>query len=140
MTDRLAVAPQALFAYGTLQFPEVLSALLGRVPSCTPVAVPGWRVAALPGRSYPGLVRHSGTATGLLITGLSVPEWRTLDAWEDAFYELRELDLVGDGTAWSWVCPEGYEVEPYDWTPAEFAAAHLPRFTREIELRRADSA
>jgi hypothetical protein len=115
-----------------LQFPEVLAALLGRVPAVVPAAAPGWRVAALPGRSYPGLVRHSGTATGLLITDLSRSEWQILDAWEDDFYSLREIPLADGGTAWSWVCPEGYEVSPRDWIPAEFAATHLRRFTYGI--------
>ena len=42
--------PAALFAYGTLRFPDVLTALLGRVPEQAPAAVDGWRVAALDGR------------------------------------------------------------------------------------------
>ena len=39
--------PGALFAYGTLRFPEVLRELLGRVPELTEGTVADWRVAAL---------------------------------------------------------------------------------------------
>ena len=64
--------PGALFAYGTLRFPEVLRELLGRVPELTEGTVADWRVAALTDRTYPGLIRAPGaTAAGVLITGLT---------------------------------------------------------------------
>ena len=59
-TDRLSVAPEALFVYGSLLIPEVLQALLGRVPDRT---AGGWRVAALAGRRYPGSRRMSGASS-----------------------------------------------------------------------------
>ena len=64
--DRLAGLPAgaALFAYGTLQFTEILGVLLGRLPEHRPGAAPGWRAAALAGRVYPGLVRADATVTG----------------------------------------------------------------------------
>lgn len=55
--DRLAQGPNLLFCYGTLQFDAVLEALLKRIPERTPASAPGYRVAALAGRVYPGLVR-----------------------------------------------------------------------------------
>src|SRR3982074_2116547 len=89
--DRLSVDPDALFVYGTLLFPEVLQALLDRVPELIPASVAGWRVVALPGRVYPGLVLDSETATGFLIIDLATSEWQILDAFEDEQYELRRL-------------------------------------------------
>ncbi|WP_250292550.1 gamma-glutamylcyclotransferase, partial [Frankia sp. CiP1_Cm_nod1] len=53
---RPGVGPSELFVYGTLCFPEVARALLGRLPCSRPAAAAGWRAAALPGRAYPGLV------------------------------------------------------------------------------------
>lgn len=50
-------ATDALFVYGTLRFPRILTALLGRAPAGTPATVTGWRTAALKNRPYPGLVR-----------------------------------------------------------------------------------
>ena len=56
-SDRMAGGPAALFAYGTLRFDEVLAVLLDRLPCRSTAAAAGWRVAALAGRVYPGLVR-----------------------------------------------------------------------------------
>ncbi|WP_445548822.1 gamma-glutamylcyclotransferase, partial [Frankia sp. CiP1_Cm_nod2] len=53
---RPGVGPSELFVYGTLCFPEVARALLGRLPCSRPAAAAGWRAAALPGRAYPGPV------------------------------------------------------------------------------------
>lgn len=58
-SDRLAgvnVGQDRLFTYGTLLFPEVLTALLGRVANRPEADCSGWRVAALAERVYPGLV------------------------------------------------------------------------------------
>ena len=43
--------PGALFAYGTLRFPEVLRELLGRVPELAEGTLADWRVAALTDRN-----------------------------------------------------------------------------------------
>ncbi|MCW2884140.1 MAG: hypothetical protein QOE54_4455 [Streptosporangiaceae bacterium] len=126
--DRLTAAPEALFAYGTLQFPEVLHALIGRMPEHTVASVDGWRIAGLPGRDYPGLVPAGTRADGLLIRGLSDEEWRVLDAFEDDWYDLRELTLTDGGTAWCYTCPSGYQVSERDWTAADFSRTHLGGF------------
>jgi hypothetical protein len=61
-----------LFAYGSLMFDEVLTALIGRLPNRTPAVAPGWRVIALPERVYPGLVQDAeAQAPGILIDGLT---------------------------------------------------------------------
>src|SRR3989442_15410683 len=94
------VGDDGLFVYGSLLFPEVLLALLGRLPSRTPATAPGWRVAALPGRPYPGLVPGPGSASGLLMTGLREEEWDTLIAFEGDLYDLRRGTPAGDRAGW----------------------------------------
>jgi gamma-glutamylcyclotransferase (GGCT)/AIG2-like uncharacterized protein YtfP len=83
---RLIAQRGLLFVYGTLQFPDVLRVLLGRVPPAQPATATGWRAAALAGRSYPGLVAGTGTGTGtvsgLVLAGLASAEVQTLDAFE----------------------------------------------------------
>ena len=60
-TAQLSAEPQPrLFAYGTLQFPEVLDALLERKPTITPGTASGWRAVMLRNRLYPALVRDDG--------------------------------------------------------------------------------
>lgn len=130
IASRQVPVGSALFVYGTLQFPEVLTALIGRVPDHTPGTVYGWRIAALPGRVYPGLVKGPYSAPGFLITGLSEAEWRILDAFEDDFYDLTELTLTDGRTGWCYTCPDDHPVSDQDWAPADFAAAHLDRYTR----------
>ena len=126
-TDRLSVAPDHLFVYGTLQFPEVLQALLGRTPTSKPASVPGWRAAALERRVYPGLVPAEGTANGLLLTDLAVGEWRTLDNFEDDHYDLRPLHLTDGGYGWAYVWPAA-EVLPENWNEEDFASRHLAAY------------
>ncbi|MEV0292711.1 gamma-glutamylcyclotransferase family protein [Nocardia sp. NPDC050710] len=123
---RLAGPSDALFVYGTLQFPEVLVELIGRCPASVPAQVPGWRVAALPGRIYPGLVPDPDTvARGVVLSGLDAGEWAVLDGFEDDEYDLRLIHPGGE-RAWTYVWTA--EVTSHDWHPSEFAATHLPAF------------
>ncbi|MFI6998111.1 gamma-glutamylcyclotransferase family protein [Nocardia sp. NPDC050175] len=133
-----AVAAQnySLFAYGTLQFPEVLEVLIGRVPQRATATAPGWRVAALPGRVYPGLVAEpNALARGVLLSGLTAGEWEILDAFEDDEYDLRPIQLADSADpAWTyvWTAPVAQE----DWRPDHFAIHHLPHFiTHSAEWR-----
>jgi gamma-glutamylcyclotransferase (GGCT)/AIG2-like uncharacterized protein YtfP len=126
---RLPEAPAALFAYGTLRFPDVLDALLGRIPEHSPGIVEGWRVAALDGRVYPVLVPGEGAAGGVLISGLTVEEWRVIDAYEDGFYALERLTLVDGRQGWAYLTRESTAALPSDWSPGDFTTRHLSAFT-----------
>jgi gamma-glutamylcyclotransferase (GGCT)/AIG2-like uncharacterized protein YtfP len=116
----LAVEHVALFAYGTLKFPEVMQVLIGRVPASEPAAVMGWRVAAIPGRPYPAMVSAEAIAHGLLITDLSGLEWRIIDAFKDEIYELRPLTLSDGRDAWAYVYAGHEEVSSHDWNAEQF--------------------
>ncbi|MBH0775143.1 gamma-glutamylcyclotransferase family protein [Nocardia bovistercoris] len=133
----VASGNDSLFVYGTLQFPRVLRELIGRSPESAPITVAGWRVAALPGRIYPGLVPDTdGLAHGLLLRGLHADERAILDAFEDAEYELRVLDTEhGPVPTYVWTA----DVAAQDWHPADFAATHLDSFVTECEQWRAAS-
>lgn len=126
--DRLAACPDALFVYGTLQFPEVLDALLGRIPASRRAAATGWRAAALEGRVYPGLVPAESTASGLLLIDLPPAEWRILDDFEDDRYDLRRIALSNGEHGWAYVWPFG-EVLAEDWDPKEFTTRHLDAYS-----------
>lgn len=119
-----------LFVYGTLQFPEVLLAVLGRVPTMSAVTLPGWRAAALPGAVYPGLVRAAPprAATGRLLEGLGPGEWDVLDEFEGDAYERRRVPLDDGRTPWTYVWRAAHDVAPHDWDPAAFVVAELPAY------------
>lgn len=126
-----------LFVYGSLLFPEVLTALLHRVPQRTPARTTGWRAAALPGRLYPGLVRHeSGTTSGLVLGGLSPAENQLLDEYEGSQYRRGTVTLTSgqDCHAYVWLA----EVLPDDWSSQVFAAEHLDGYVRNCRRWRAD--
>ncbi|MEV6843674.1 gamma-glutamylcyclotransferase family protein [Actinoplanes sp. NPDC051411] len=123
---RLTPAPGRLFVYGSLTFPEVLTVLIGRMPSAVAAEAPGWRAAALSERRFPGLVPGPGAARGTVLTGLSPLEWAVLDDFEGPFYDLRPLRLAGDGgTAHAYVCTSDDLVLRSDWNRDEFRAQHL---------------
>jgi gamma-glutamylcyclotransferase (GGCT)/AIG2-like uncharacterized protein YtfP len=135
--DRFLLAESIpLFAYGTLLFPQVLRALIGRVPQSHAVCISGWRVAALKDRIYPGLVASSeGIAHGRLLVGLSADEWRLLDNFEDPKYELRQMTLSSghDGLAYVWVddadtCSDAWDIE-------SFTLMHLPAYVERCVAR-----
>ncbi|MEV6276142.1 gamma-glutamylcyclotransferase family protein [Nocardia sp. NPDC051832] len=120
-----------LFVYGTLLFPEVLTVLLGRCPRRAPAELPGWRVAVLPDRVYPGLVADpAGVAAGMVLSGLSPAEWAVLDHFEDDEYDLRPVDLA-TGPAWTYVWTAA--ALPELWCSADFAATHLAAFLPRCE-------
>lgn len=121
-----------LFAYGTLQFPEVLRALLGRIPDSSPVTLDGWRAAALARRPYPGLVPANTAVPGILLTGLGADEQEVLDEYESGPYDLRELSLTDGRPAWSYVWTDASCVLGSDWSADEFAAEHLSGFVMNV--------
>lgn len=136
---RQAPADAGIFAYGTLLFPEVVRLLLGRVPGSVPARAPGWRVRALPGVVYPGLVAEPGAeASGRLLTDLTAAEIEVLDAYEDDAYALDLLALDGGRRGWAYIWPE--ETADRDWDPGHFARHDLPGFLAAMSLSRsADS-
>jgi gamma-glutamylcyclotransferase (GGCT)/AIG2-like uncharacterized protein YtfP len=121
-----------LFVYGTLQFPQVLHALLGRIPDSSPTALDSWRAAALARRAYPGLVPANATVPGQLLTGLRAEELEILDEYESGPYDLRKLSLVDGRPAWSYVWTDATCVLASDWSADEFAAEHLSRFVLQV--------
>lgn len=123
-----------LLTYGTLLFPEVLRALIGRVPQNNIASVSGWRVAALKNRTYPGLVAAPGRiAHGRLLRGLSAEELRLVDNFEDPRYELRQMTLL-DGQhslTYAWVddadaCTNAWDIQGFTFD----ASASLRRALR----------
>jgi gamma-glutamylcyclotransferase (GGCT)/AIG2-like uncharacterized protein YtfP len=126
-----------LFAYGTLQFPDVLTALIDRVPQAQAASVTGWRAAALAGRSYPGLVAARSTATGLVLAGLRSQESQLIDDFESGPYALLQLTLDDSRSAWAYVWTDQAAVLPDNWSRQYFADARLAAFVVQCRSWRA---
>ncbi|MFC5730162.1 MULTISPECIES: gamma-glutamylcyclotransferase family protein [Nocardioides] len=135
----LSSPPEPLFTYGTLMFPEVLQALLGRVPVSVEASVEGWRAVAIPDVSYPALVPGPGVARGRVLLDLRREDWPILDAYENTIYDLRPLDVTPtEHRAVAYVCPTSDGLTDVDWDRERFAAEELadfaPRCARWREL------
>lgn len=126
----------ALFVYGSLMFPEVLQALLDRVPRQSRAAVVGWQAAEIPDEVFPALVPAEDTTYGFILDGLTPPEWCLIDAFEDPVYELRSLDLAEGGHAWAYVCPDSSNVSSNSWNSEAFASEHLESYVANCKVWR----
>lgn len=136
---RLAVQPDALFAYGTLTFPEVLKVVLGRVPACLPVTATGWRVAALRDRPFPVLVRGRETVNGVLVSELTMSDWSLIDAFEAPAYDLVPIALDGADNAWTYVIggpASDWAVLPEMWDREGFRAGQLDTYLQRCAMWR----
>ncbi|WP_052914720.1 MULTISPECIES: gamma-glutamylcyclotransferase family protein [Protofrankia] len=105
--------------------------LIDRDPHRTSTIVPGWRVAALPGRVYPALIPDpDATASGQLLDDLTAAEWHTLDAFEADFYTLTRVTIPDHQPdhAWTYATNDPTTVEPTVWNPDTFAEQHLPAY------------
>lgn len=125
-----------LAVYGTLQFPEILGSLLGRVPAMEPGVILGHEARRLPGVSFPGLVVvEGGTAPAHVIVDLTDEEWAALDAYEDDFYALVDVVVRIDGDlevpAVAYRVPDDM-ASATRWTREWFAAEHLETFLGDL--------
>ena len=90
-----------LFAYGTLMFPEIIRAVIGRVPHAVSTVAHGFARLEVIGQSFPGMVEDNSTpgamVKGVLYENLSPLEWRQLNEYESAFYVLTEIRVDRGG-------------------------------------------
>ena len=109
------------FVYGSLLAPEVLDALLGRVPDRTPATLPGFvrrriKDAVFPA-IYPAEDPSNASVSGEVLTGMSRRELAVLDWFEDEAYVLTRVDVTFDEELSQRQCL--FDVPP----PAELHAA-----------------
>lgn len=118
-----------LFAYGTLQIPEVMEAVTGAAFPSRPARLEGYARYRLKDRAFPGLRREPGArAEGLLFEGIDAEALRRLDAFEDDFYRRETLAVLGaDGKP---VAAEVYVVPPEHYSLLVYQPWDLEEFRR----------
>lgn len=125
------------FVYGSLMAPEVLAALLGRVPARVPATARGYRRFAIRDRVYPAVVPEPGASVdGEILSGMTDRELAVLDWFEDEAYVPTAL------TAETFA-GEALEVVAYvfddraqlagDWSYDAFRSAHLDAYVEMCE-------
>lgn len=87
-----------LFAYGTLQVPQIFAHIVGRALESSPATLPGFACFRLVDRVYPGIVPAAGDrVAGVVYAGLDAGELERLDAYEGELYERQRLRLSTSG-------------------------------------------
>lgn len=133
----------ALFAYGTLQHPGVIEALLGGPRPAQPARIDGFARSGLRGEIYPGIVPAPGASTpGLLYAQLGPDDLEILDVFEGPLYERVSVHAVrADGArASAWV----YAVHPRQrdritgaaWSFERFCAEHAAAYVQSCRALR----
>ena len=129
------VESRSLFAYGTLELPELMEALTGFRPDSTDAVLEGYARFLLRGRSYPGIVEAEGARTaGRLYQGLSAAALTRLDGFEGPLYQRRIVEVrpaAGEGVAAHvYVLRREHHalLTTRPWERAHFAREHLDAY------------
>ena len=136
-----------LFAYGTLQFPELLYAVCGQRCSGEAALLRGHRREGVRGEVYPAIIRSPGAVVdGMLFRGLTPTALRALDAFEGREYRRVRgrvaLDAHRHVPAVFYVAAPTLRVrlDGRPWDARRFASsslsAYLTRCRRERSSRR----
>ena len=138
-----------VFAYGTLMFPEVVEALLGRAFSSRPARLVGYARLALRERVYPAIVARDGASTdGVLYAGVDDASLSKLDEFEGETYERRTVQVLRSSSidpATVALAAEAYVIAPArldlheatPWDPEQFRALHHQRYVAHCRSLRA---
>jgi len=120
----------AVFAYGTLEVPEIMRSVTGRDFPYVAATLSGWSRTLLRGRCYPGVRRAPGaTTSGVLYVGVDAATLARLDAYEgDEYVRKRVRVSTTDGVreAWAWVVPSrlAHRLGRRPWDRAAFVQEH----------------
>jgi gamma-glutamylcyclotransferase (GGCT)/AIG2-like uncharacterized protein YtfP len=141
--DAIETPMNALFAYGTLLFPEVLRVVTGRELLPCAAVLERYVRRRLDGELFPAIVDGAelDRVVGALYRGLDDRGWRRLDRFEGALYERREVTVRCAATTEEEMCPAfTYVLSPAwrhrlgqgEWDPAAFERDHLAAFLARI--------
>lgn len=85
----------SLFAYGTLQLPEITERVIGRELQGDPAYLDGYRCGLISRANFPGVVRDAGsTVSGKLLYGVTQQELELFDAYEGELYRRVWVDVT----------------------------------------------
>ena len=132
------MAELCLFAYGTLQLPDILEAVLGLRWQGAPALLPGYARYRVRGKPYPAIVPEpGGNVAGLLYPGVRAAELEHLDRYEGELYERHALSVRVDGAtraAVAYVLGEQHRalLSNESWELGAFEREHLTEYLRTI--------
>lgn len=121
-----------VFVYGTLMFPEILEALLNRVPEMQAAQLFGWARFSVLGQNYPGAVpdARGPPLQGCLLQNLTPQELQILNAYEGSDYTKVTVHVACGGnrvetTVYKWNRTSADALSDKPWKPECFKL-HVP--------------
>ena len=130
-----------VFAYGTLEFAELVEAVAGRRFPSEPALLEGFARSMVRGAEYPGIAPAPGARTpGILYSGVDAAALAALDRFEGELYERREVVVrtaSGETAALAWVLREEsrHLLTGEPWDRERFAAHHLRAWLDGVTVR-----
>lgn len=100
-----------LFAYGTLQHPDIISFVLHRTPEAQSAILSDFVRYGIKDENFPGIIPYPNALTdGTLFLAITEEEWTRLDEYESDLYERKTVQVAtsaGDTVkAEAYVIPE----------------------------------
>ena len=124
-----------VFAYGTLEIPEVMEAVTGKSWASAEARARGFAKFLLKGRIYPGMTVVQGSiCSGKVYYHIDPRTIEILDAFEDEVYAREQIEVEVEGGRV--LQAHAYLIRPQDracltaapWQPDEFKSRHLVRY------------
>ena len=143
------------FVYGTLQAPDVLRTLLGRVPEMDPRPAflpPEYSRHPVKNHVFPGVILNNDSSAqnepvqGILLSGITPEEMKIFDYFEDEGieYERCKVDVCLESSKWDvsndsvaadlylWVGGEHHLDLESSWSFEDFCTHQLPWYIRSV--------
>jgi gamma-glutamylcyclotransferase (GGCT)/AIG2-like uncharacterized protein YtfP len=127
-----------LFCYGTLQFPEVLSAVTGCHLVGDRAVLDDYACYLIKGKTYPGITpAYETSVEGVVYNGIGEVHFRKLDRFEGDLYERVRVcatDMEGNPLqAWAYVIRDANQdqLTRMPWSREDFELEHLSAFLEQ---------
>lgn len=127
-----------LFCYGTLMHPQIIDAVVGRLPQSKPTSLKGYQIYSLTSAPYPAIIKcDNATVEGVIYLDLSETEIHLLDRYEGNEYQREQSELVGGNGFWSacfYVYKPQYKshLASRGWDYAHFVQQHLSHYLQRL--------
>lgn len=128
---------QHLFVYGSLLFPDLVTALTGKQFYSIPATLKGYRRCRVKDCDYPAIIETPGARVeGKIIENVDDRSMQLLTFFEGDDYtkQLVTVSLQGKkmkATTFVWITDKAF-LEEADWKEAEFERQSLPFYLREV--------
>jgi gamma-glutamylcyclotransferase (GGCT)/AIG2-like uncharacterized protein YtfP len=137
----VSTATHTLFVYGTLQYPALIAAVLGRRPPTEAATLDGYARFAVRGEPFPGIVPWPGARVdGRLYSGLRGCTRSAIDDFEGPLYGREQVSVLprsgaGPVSAETFVVHARWRhlLAAHDWDPAAFERDWYHAYLRELQ-------